>query len=127
MQHSSRSVQIIHATLNKALKQAVAWLLIPRNPAESSHPLKAPAKEIAPLTEEQTKAFLEAAKGNKLEALYLLAITTGMRQGELLGIQWKDLDLDLGVLKVRRTVYNGRVHPPKTKKGERRIALAKRP
>ncbi len=120
---SPRSVQIIHATLNKALKQAVAWSLIARNPAESSHPPKASGKEVSPLTEEQTRTFLRAAKGNKLEALYVLAITTGMRQGELLGLQWTDLDLDSGALRVRRTVYNGRVHPPKTKKGKRSITL----
>jgi integrase len=120
---SPRSVQIIHATLNKALKQAVAWYLIARNPAESSHPPIASAKEVFPLTEDQTRTFLRAAKGNKLEALYVLAITTGMRQGELLGLQWRDLDLDSGTLRVRRTVYNGRVHPPKTKKGKRSITL----
>jgi integrase len=77
------------------------------------------------LSEEQAKIFLTAAKGNALEALYIIAITTGMRQGELLGLRWEDLDLDAGTLKVRRTVYNGQIQAPKTAKSKRNITLAK--
>ncbi len=120
---SSRSVQIIHATLHKALKQAVGWQLIPRNVTEAVEPPKATKKEISPLDEEQVRRLLESAKGSKLEALYVLAVTTGMRQGELLGLQWRDVDFEQGIVKVRRTVYNGRIHEPKTSKGKRSIKL----
>src|SRR5215211_214802 len=93
---SPRTVQIIHATLYKALKQAVRWSLVPRNVADSVDHPKAPKREIKPLNEEQVKRLLKAADGDKLEALYVLAITTGMRLGELLGLQWKDVDLPSG-------------------------------
>jgi integrase len=71
------------------------------------------------------RSLLEAAKGDKLEALYVLAITTGMRQGELLGLMWKDIDLEAGTLKVRRSVYDGVISPPKTSVGRRTIRLSK--
>lgn len=60
-----------------------------------------------------------------MHALYMLAITTGMRQGELLGLQWKDVDLDGGTLCVNRSVYEGVVGPPKTNAGRRMIRLSK--
>ena len=120
---SPRTVQIIHATLYKALKQAVRWSLLPRNVADSVDPPKAPKKEIKPLDEEQVKGLLRAAEGDKLEALYVLAITTGMRSGELLGLRWKDLDLPTGIVQVRRTAFNGRIEAPKTAKGNRSIKL----
>ena len=122
---SPRSVQIIHATLNKALKQAVKWLLIPNNPAQSANPPKAPNREMTSLSKDQVKALLREAKGDKFEALYVLALTTGMRQGELLGLRWSDVDLDTGIVRVKRTVYNGQIHPPKTKKGNRSITLTR--
>jgi integrase len=121
---SPRTVQIIHATMYKALKQAVKWQLIPRNIAEAVTPPKAPKAEIKPLTLTQVKALLNAARGDELEALYMLAVTTGMRSGELLGLQWRDVGLEAGVLQVRRTVFNGEVNAPKTARSNRNIKLA---
>jgi integrase len=121
---SPRTVQIIiHATLHKALKQAVRWSLIPRNAAEFAAPPKTQRTEIKPLTEEQVKRVLNAVRGDQLEALYVLAITTGMRSGELLGLRWEDVDLEARTLQVRRTVFNGRIESPKTLKGKRSIRL----
>src|SRR5215213_1377877 len=120
---SPRTVQIIHATLHKALKQAVRWSLVPRNVADSVDPPKAPKKEIKPLDEDRVKRLLKAVQGDKLEALYVLAITTGMRVGELLGIRWEDVDLEGGTLQVKRTVFNGHIEAPKTLKGKRSIKL----
>ena len=120
---SPRTVQIIHATLHKALKQAVRWSLVPRNVADSVDPPKAPKREIKPLDEGQVKMLLKAVEGEKLEALYVLAVTTGMRVGELLGIRWKDMDLQAGTLQVKRTVFNGHIEAPKTLKGRRSIKL----
>jgi len=71
------------------------------------------------------RTLLDAAKGDRLECLYVLAITTGMRQGELIGLQWKDVDLDGGTLQVNRSVYEGVVSPPKTNAGRRTIRLSK--
>jgi integrase len=122
---SARTVQIIHATLHKALKQAVRWCLIPRNVAEAVTPPRPVKGEIQPLTRAQIKALLDAARGEKLYALYALACTTGMRQGELLGLQWRDLDLEAGTLTINRSVSKDKVNPPKTSSGRRTIRLSK--
>ncbi len=122
---SPRSVQLIHAAAHKALKQAVAWSLIPRNVAESVNPPKPSKREIHALSLDQIRNLLEVARGDKLEALYVLACTTGMRQGELIGLQWRDINFEDSTLKVNRSVYNGAVTPPKTMAGRRTIRLSK--
>lgn len=119
-------MQIIHTTLHKALKQAVRWLLVPRNVAEAVSPPTSSKMEILPLTEGQVNALLKASQGDSLEALYILAVTTGLRKGELLGLKWQDIDLDSATLRVRRTVFNGVVNPPKTARGNRSVKLTKK-
>ena len=99
---SARTVQLIHTTLHKALKQAVRWGLVPRNVGESVQAPRPIKKEIQALSPEQARRFLEAARGDRLEALYLLAVTTGLREGELLGLRWTDVDLERGTLQVRQ-------------------------
>lgn len=84
---SARRVRYIHVTIRKALKDAVRLQLLPRNVADAAQPPKPVKRKIKPLSQEQMRALLDAARGDKLEALYVLAITTGMRQGELLGLQ----------------------------------------
>jgi integrase len=122
---SSRRVRYIHVTIRKALKDAVRLQLLSRNVADAAIPPRPVKHEIKPLTQEQMRALLDAARGDNLEALYVLAITTGMRQGELLGLQWKDIDLDAGTLRVNRSVYDGLISPPKTSAGRRTIRLSK--
>jgi hypothetical protein len=90
---SPRTVQYVHVTLNKALKQAVADGLVPRNVCEAVKPPRPQKREISPLSPEQARRFLEACRGERLEALFVLAIHTGMRQGGLLGLHWEDVDL----------------------------------
>ncbi|CAA9428133.1 MAG: Integrase, partial [uncultured Rubrobacteraceae bacterium] len=120
---SARTVRMVHTTLHKALKQAVRWSLIPRNVAEAVDPPRERNTEVRPLDEGQVKSLLRAARGERFETLYILAVTTGMRSGELLGLQWGDVDLEAGTLQVRRTVFNGRIEAPKTSKGRRSIRL----
>jgi integrase len=84
---SARTVRMIHTTLHKAIKQAVRWSLIPRNVTEAVDPPREQKSEIEPLDEGQVKRLLEAVRGDRLEALYVLAVTTGMRSGELLGLR----------------------------------------
>jgi integrase len=124
---SPRTVQYVHVTLHKALKQAVADGLIPRNATEAVKPPQVRREEIHPLTPEQVKTLFEAAKGKRLEALYVLAVTTGLRQGELLGLKWEDVDLDAGTLQVRRTLTTAKGGPvlaaPKTKGSRRTVKL----
>jgi integrase len=122
---SPRSVEIIHVTLHKALKQAVRWSLVPRNVAEAVTPPRPPKREITPLTQEQLRSLLETARNDELYALWVLACTTGMRYGELLAVQWRDIDLDAGTLQVKRTVFGGQVGPPKSASGRRTIRLSK--
>jgi integrase len=121
---SARTVRMIHTTLHKAMKQAVRWSLTPKNVAEAVDPPREQGTEISPLDEGQVKRLLKAAEGDKLRALYVLAVTTGMRSGEILGLRWEDVDLQAGTLQVRRTVFNGRIEAPKTSKGRRSIGLA---
>jgi integrase len=126
---SPRTVQYIHVTLHKALKQAVNDGLIPRNATEAVRPPQVRREEIRPLTPEQAKMLLDAAHGDRLEALYALAIHTGLRQGELLGLKWEDVDLETGSLHVKRTLTTARGGPrlaaPKTKGSRRRVSLTK--
>ncbi|HTF33362.1 MAG TPA: hypothetical protein VK714_06620 [Myxococcota bacterium] len=79
---SPRLRQMVHAVLRRALRQAVKWNMIPRNPAEVVDRPRAPRPEIKPLDVGQGRQLLEAARGDRLEALYVLAPTTGLRQGE---------------------------------------------
>lgn len=87
---SARTVQYIHVTLHRALKQTVYDGLIPRNVTEGVRPPKLEQKEAEYLTREQARKLLEAARGNRLEALYIVALHTGMREGELLGLKWEN-------------------------------------
>jgi integrase len=126
---ATRTVQYVHTTLNKALKDALADGLIPRNAASTVKPPKLTKKEIRPLSPEQASAFLDAARGDRFEALYVVAVTAGLREGELLGLQWDDVELESGTLSVRRTLSEARsgrfFEPPKNGKG-RSIKLTPR-
>jgi integrase len=124
---ASRTVNYIHTTLHKALKQAVADGLIPRNVTEAVKAPKPTKKEVRPLSREEAKAFLRAARGDRLEALYVLAISTGMREGELLGLRWDDIDLEGGKLSVQRSLTitkdGPEFTPTKRSKSRRSIKL----
>jgi integrase len=125
------TVRRIHSTLHKALSQAVSDGIVPRNAADVKAPRPAP-EEIRPPSEVEARAFLDAARqsGERFEALYVLAITTGMRRGELLGLRWDDADLELGTLRVGRAlVREGGRHTlgeTKTRRGRRQINLTPR-
>jgi integrase len=124
-----RSVLHIHRTLSKALKQATDDGLIPRNAAGLVKPPRPRREEIQPLDSEQVRALFETARGDRLEALYVVAVTTGMRRGELQGLKWEDLDLEAGTLQVRRTLSEPKggwiFEAPKSGKG-RSIRLTRR-
>jgi integrase len=98
-----RTVNYVHTTLSKALKDAVADGLIPRNVAARVKAPRPKKKEICPLSPEQAKAFLEA-RGDRFEAAYVVALHCGLREGEILGLRWSDVDLNIGTLQVRRTL-----------------------
>ena len=123
-----RTVLHIHRAFSKALKQAAADGLIPRNPAAPVKPPQPRGEEIRPLNREQVRVLFEAASGDRLEALYIVAVTAGLRRGELQGLKWDDLDLEAGMLQVRRTCSEPKgghiFEAPKSGKG-RNIRLTK--
>jgi integrase len=124
-----RTVLHIHRTLSKALKQATEDGLIPRNAAAPVKPPRPRRKEIRPLNREQVQALFEAAREDRLEVLYIVAVTAGLRRGELQGLKWEDLDLEAGTLQVRRTLSEPKggyiFEAPKSGKG-RNIRLTQR-
>lgn len=119
--------QLTHAVLRRALKQALRWGLIARNPCDATDPPRVPKRQISPLTAEQVQTFLDAAKGDRLCAVYVVAIGTGMRLGEIFGLQWPDIDLQGLAINVRSTLIEikGKLYlaEPKTPKSRRRIDL----
>ncbi len=102
------TVRRIHAVLHAALEEAVRGDLIPRNPATHANKPKVRQQEIEPLDAAQARAFLDAARGDRFEALYALCLTAGLRQGEALGLKWSDVDLDGGTLRVNRQLQRVR-------------------
>jgi integrase len=118
-----RSVLHIHRTLSKALKQAHDDGLVPRNAAGTVRPPRPHREEIRPLNREQVRVLFEAAREDRLEALYVTAVTAGLRRGELQGLKWEDVDLSgvTGTLQVRRTLSEPRggyiFEAPKSGKG----------
>jgi integrase len=101
---SRTTVHHLHAMLHRALHQAVRWNLVARNVADLVDPPRPEHHEITTLTPAQASKLLAAAEGDRLEALYVVALTTGMRQGELLGLRWRDVDLDRAAVQIRGTM-----------------------
>jgi integrase len=133
---SAATVKKMHVVLQKALSQAVSDGLIPRNAADGVklRRVSAPGDEIKPLNSEESATFLEAARGERLEALYALAVHCGLREGELLALRWEDAHLDAPkpALLVRRTLTRGEdgrgwIVGASTKSGKgRRVRLTRR-
>ncbi|WP_376794854.1 tyrosine-type recombinase/integrase [Thermogemmatispora sp.] len=125
---ASRTIANIHKLLHAALSDAVRRSKVARNILELVKAPRATSPERPTLTQEQAVRLVHSVKEHPLEALLLLALITGMRQGELLALRWSDVDLERGTLQVRRTVsYKARYGfvetETKTAKGKRTIAL----
>ena len=105
---SPTTVSHLHTVLHGAFAEAVRWDLLPRNVVSLVRPPRKAHVEVVALTVEQARALLAAAAGNRFEALFVLAIKTGMRRGELLALRWEDVDLDKGMLQVRGTLRRTR-------------------
>jgi integrase len=122
---SAGRVRRIHVTLNRALKDAVRFKYIARNPAADVKPPKEYSREMDVLRPQQVRRLIDAARGDRLEAAYVLPATIGLRQGECLAIRYEDIDFRKGTLRVRRTVWRNQVFPPKTPRSQRTIKLPK--
>jgi len=123
-----KTVNNIHGVLHKALDNAVKWNILPRNVCDAVTPPRIPRKEKNVLTKQQAHTLLEEVRTHRLEALLTLAITTGMREGELLALHWQDMNFEDCSLQVKRAVsylkgYGYVESEPKTAKGRRMIKL----
>lgn len=128
-QLSEATVAHLHAILHHALDDALRLGAVPRNVADLVTPPRARRREIAPLTPDQARQLLDAARGDRYECLYVLAVSTGMRLGELLALTWQDVDLDSGAVYVRHSLHHQRggkwvLTTPKTESSRRRIRLS---
>ncbi len=122
-------VRAIHVAITSSLKWAVRQHLRTTNPASEVSAVPRPSTDQRPCwTPEQTATFLAATQEDRLYPLYLLAATTGMRRGEVVGLHWEQVDLDAGQVTISRTRVSigGRTveSTPKTAKGLRPIAIA---
>lgn len=121
---SPQTVHHVHTCLNTVLAQAVKWNLVPRNVASLADAPKVPRKELLTLTSEQVEQLLAKSRGTRWGTLSLVAIATGLRQSELLGLRWSDIQWEAGTLYVQRQYgKDGAFAETKTGKG-RRIDLS---
>lgn len=122
-----RSVRYIRGTLRSALNHGVRWDLISRNVAALVSSPRVEQYEINPLTPAEAHILLQSLKGDRLEALYSVALTMGLRQGEALGLRWQDVDLELGYVRISKQLQriDGRLQlvEPKTARSRRVIAV----
>lgn len=117
-----------HRLLHEALEQAVRWQLLNRNPADAVEPPRPERVEMHVLDPAGVSRLLVAAEGTRAYTAILLAVTTGLRRGELLGLRWEDVDLQRGVVSVQQTVQRSRsaglhVKEPKTQRSRRLVTL----
>ena len=132
---SPTTVNTIHNVFHKALESAVQWEIVPRNVCDLTSPPARGNYEFVSLQPQEIHHLLTVARGRVIEPLLTLALVTGMRRGELLGLKWQDIDFKAETLQVRRTMsriprkfrkpeqkaYSEA--PPKTKKSKRSIVL----
>ncbi len=128
---SNRSILHTHRVLHRAFAQAVRWGLLVRNPCDGATPPRPKRAEMRVLSQEQVTVLLDTTRDQPAYALYVAAVTTGMRQGELLGLRWDDVDLDAAKVTVRRALQrqrgNGLVFvEPKTGRSRRTVMLSQR-
>ena len=124
---SAGTVLNLHLVLTQAFGQAVGWGLLDRSPAAGAQPPRPRRPEPAVVDAALTMRILTAARGQVIELPVAIAIATGMRRGEILGLRWRDLDADFSVAHVRRTLQSttsGLVfEDPKTRRSRRAVAL----
>jgi integrase len=126
---SAKTVRNVHGVLHRALDQALRWRIVSTNPADLVDPPRVTRREMTSLDPDQARAVLQAASGDELEALWRLALTAGMRQGELVALRWPNVDLTHGTVHVvasmvRRTGQAPMSSEPKTRRSRRQVELS---
>ncbi|MEI6777657.1 MAG: tyrosine-type recombinase/integrase [Chloroflexales bacterium] len=123
----ARTTQYARAVLQRALNRAVKWDLVARNVVLATDPPTSRPRTITPLTEEEARRLLVAVAGHRLEALYRLALSLGLRRGEVLGLRWADLDFTKKLLRITGALQRvqGKLErsEPKTRAGARTLLL----
>jgi integrase len=129
---SPKTVRNVHVLIHKALEDAVRWSHLARNVAEYADPPKSRARSASGLhlhtwKADELVAFLNSVSDHRLYAAFLLAATTGMRRGEVLGLRWSDIDFDHNRVSVCRSLvsvnYQISISDPKTPRSRRAIAI----
>lgn len=129
---SPRSVRYVHVILHRAMKDAVRWGRLARNPCDAADPprvVSGSSPETLVWSAADLRRFLDSSKasGDRYYPAWLFLATTGCRRGEALGLRWIDLDLDAGCARIVQTVtvvgHQVRIGPPKTAKGRRSMSL----
>lgn len=124
---SAQTALHVHRLLFNALRRAVAWQLLERNVAEAVTAPRPEKRDIAPLTKRDAIRLLEAVRDSDLEVPTVLALGTGMRLGEVLGLRWQDVDLETGhariVQTMQQTKEGPKTAPPKTQRSRRIVLL----
>jgi integrase len=126
---SPKTVANIHRVMHRALNQAQRWRLVSANVADLVDPPRQRRPEMKALSPEQARQVLEAARGDDLEALWTVALTTGLRQGELLALRWPDVDLERASLRVvasliRLAGQEPQLAEPKSRRSRRQVELS---
>jgi integrase len=126
---SPTTVGHLHRFLHRVFDQAVRWGMTSHNPVAAVDPPRATRHSFVTLTPEQARMLLSALRGDPLRGLYVLALTTGMRQGELLAMRWADVDLSARRLAVRGTLRRNTgggwtIQNPKTERSRRQVILS---
>ena len=126
---SPRTVHHHHELLHVALESAVKWQLVQRNVADSVDAPKYRPKEMRTFGQESMLEFLESVRATEYYPVFYTALFTGMRRSELLALRWSDLDLDLGVISINRSLHHLEdksfvFQPPKTPKSRRQMPLS---
>ena len=124
---SAGTVVNLHLVLTQALSQAVRWGYVAVNAASGAQPPRPQRKELTVLDQAGVEAILAAAEGTRMEAPVAIAIATGMRRGEVLGLRWSDMDPDFLTARVSRSLQRSscqtRMEAPKTARSRRAVVL----
>lgn len=125
---SARTVLSIHRIIHSALEQAVKWQLVIRNVADAVEPPKAKKYEAKYLTDKQTEELIKVCKNSDIYIPIMIAIYTGARRGEILGLNWSNVNLDKGFIKIIDNLCATQkgliIKKPKTNSGIRTIAIS---
>jgi integrase len=102
---SARTIRYAHSVLRAAIRQAIRWQLLLADPTQGVQLPNPQCREMSVLTTEQARTFLKAASLSPQACLFAVALTTGMRPSEYLGLCWRDIDWDRGTVSIVRTIH----------------------